>query len=209
MIPANKIERQWTRGNSSRLSIAEKAIDMLLVTKGVEKAFLLDEYDTMKIRQLEEQDEVTSSLYFGKKRNLGVKQALRADILLAFVTNKEYEWPRNNLKVMYGEEVIGMAINNPAEIDIYQNSNEYYVLGNIAVDCRKIRELSMKSEPPVMVISGTPWNEIECMDFVYEAVIASPSRMTDEYLKSKLPSTNELHIGTFLLGLDLEGSMSE
>ncbi|MDW7732713.1 MAG: hypothetical protein SCH66_09840 [Methanolobus sp.] len=209
MIPANKTGKQWTRGNILCLSIAEKAIDMLHATKGVEKAFLLDECDIMQIRKFEEQDELTSSLYFGKKHNIGIRQVLRADMLLAFVTNKEYEWPKDNLRIMYDGEAIGKDVSDPAEIDRYQNSNEYCVFGNMVLDYRKIRKFRKGFKPPVLVISGKPWKEIESMDLVSEALIASPSRLTDEYLKSKLPSKSALHIGTFLLGLDLEGAMSE
>ncbi|KXS44753.1 hypothetical protein HWN40_11735 [Methanolobus zinderi] len=204
MIPANKIENQWTKGNILRLAAAENAIGLLHATRGVEKAFLLDEHDIIQIRQLEVQDGLTGSSYFGKKRNIGVKQALRADILLAFITNKDYEWPRDNLKIMHGGEIIGRDISDPDEMDMYQNSSEHCVFGNIVVNCQKIRELRKKPKAPVLVISGKPWKGIESMDFVSEAVIASPSRLTDEYLKSKILSKSKLHIGTFLLGLDLE-----
>lgn len=186
------------------LLIAEKAIDMLHNTKGIEKAFLLDKNDLEKISELEEKDEQVNSKYFGKKHNIGVKKTLMADILIAFVTNKEYEWPKDTLKILYQGEIIGRDVSNNIEMEKYINSRDYCVFGNIVVDFRKIRDLRDTTEPPLMIISAKPSEEIENMNFISEALIASPSRFTDTYIKSKIPFEGELHVGSFLVGLNIE-----
>ncbi|WP_319509002.1 hypothetical protein [uncultured Methanolobus sp.] len=185
------------------LAIVEKAINMLHNTKGIDKAFLLDKNDIEKIIEFEKKDEQMDSLYFGKKHNIGVKKALVADILIAFVTNKEYEWPKDNLKIIHRGEIIGRDISNTTEIKRYMNSNDHCVFGNIVINFRKMKELKHTNEPPLMIINANPWTEIEKIDLVSEALIASPSRMTDKYIKSKLSSTDDLHIGTFIVGLKL------
>ncbi|WP_406656343.1 hypothetical protein V7O62_10840 [Methanolobus sp. ZRKC2] len=190
-----------------RLTVAEKAIDILHITKGVENAFFLDECEVQQIIKLEKQDEETNSLYFGKKHNIGVKQALRADVLIAFVTNKEYDWPRDNLKIMYQGETIGKDVSDASEIKRYKSSDDHCVFGNIVINYEKVRDFKDMSEPPLLVISGKPCKEIEDMAFVSEALIASPSRLTDDYIRSKFPLSNELHVGSFLLGLYLENNM--
>lgn len=184
--------------------LAKKAIDLLHITKGIENAFPLKEDDVKQIMKLEEKDEQINSLYFGKKHNIGVKQALRADILMAFLTNKDYDWPKDNLKIIHQGEIIGKDISDATEINRYKNSDEHCVVGNIVINFQKMRELKCTDAPPVMEISGKPWKELENMDFVSEALIASPSRLTDDYIKSKIPFENKLHVGSFLVGLNLE-----
>lgn len=186
------------------LLIAQKAINILQGTKGIEKAFLLDKSDVKNIMTFEEKDERMNSLYFGKKRNLGVKQALMADILIAFVTNRDYNWPKDNLKIMYQGEIIGKDISSSADIEKYMNSNDHCVFGNIVINFRKMMDLKNTNEPPLMIINAKPCKEIESMGFISKALIASPSRLTDNYIKSKIPCKNNLHIGSFLVGLKLK-----
>ncbi len=184
--------------------IAKKAIKLLHITKGVENTFLLNEYDMKQIMKLEEKDEQMNSGGFGKKHNIGVKQALRADILIAFLTNKDYDWPKDNLRIIHQGEIIGRDVSDLAEINRYNNSDEHYVLGNIVINHRKMKKFRNTSEAPVMEISAKPWKELESMNFVSEALIASPSMLTDGYIKSKIAFENKIHVGSFLLGLNLE-----
>jgi hypothetical protein len=184
--------------------IAKRAIEMLHDTKGIEKAILLDTEDIRTIIELENKDEKINSSNFGRKHNIGVKKVLGANILLAFVTNIEYEWPTDNLKIMHQGEVIGRDISDADEIKKYINSNDHCVLGNIVVNFRKMKEKRNTTEPPLMIINAKTWNEAQNMDLVSEALIASPSRLTDRYIKSKISCERELHVGTFLVGLNLK-----
>lgn len=186
------------------LLIAEKAIGLLHDIKGIEKAFLLNKNDVEEIMKFEEKDEEMNSLYFGRKHNIGVKKVLMADILIAFVTNERYEWPKDNLKITYQGEIIGRDIGDTAEIEKYRDSNDYCVFGNIVINFRKMRYLRNTTEPPLMIINGKLWDQMESMDFVSEALIASPSRLTDGYIRSKIPFESDQYIGTFLVGLDID-----
>lgn len=184
--------------------IAEKAIDMLHNTRGIEKAFLLDRNDAEKINEFEKKDEQVNSRYFGKKYNIGVKKALMSDIQIAFVTNEEYEWPKDNLEIMYQGEIIGKDISDNTEIQKYISSKDYCVVGNIVIDFRKIRDTKNMTEAPQMIINAKTWKEFENMDFVSEALISSPSRFTDRYIRSKLGDGKGPHIGSFIVGLNIE-----
>ncbi len=184
--------------------VAKKAIELIHITKGVESTFLLSEYDIKQILKLEEKDKQMNSLYFGKKHNIGVNQALRADILIAFLTNKDYDWPKDNLRIIHQGEIIGKDISDLTDINRYKNSHEHCVFGNIVINYQKMRELKNTNEPPIMEICGKPWKKLENMDYVTEALIASPSRLTDNYIKSKIPFENKSHVGSFLVGLNLE-----
>ncbi|WP_094227666.1 hypothetical protein [Methanolobus psychrotolerans] len=192
-----------------RSLIAKKAIDMLRVTKGVENAFLLNEQDIGQIRKLEEEDEQMNSRYFGRKNNIGVKRVLQAEILIAFITNREYDWPKDNLKITYQGEVIGKDVSDILEINRYKNSKDYCVCGNIVINHKKMKGFRDIDEPPMMIIYAKPWIEIENMAFISEALIASPSRLTDNYIKSKVTFKSKLHIGTFLAGMNLIKNIQE
>mgnify|MGYP000076640341 CR=1 FL=1 len=187
------------------MQIAEKAIEKLHNTKGVEKIFLLDEYDRKKIIQLEERDEQMAPMTFGKKHNAGMKQALRSDFLISFLTNREYDWPKNNLKLIHRGEIIGEDISDPDEINRLKQS-EHHLFGNIVIYNHKFEKYKEFSEPPVMHISAKPCPEIEEIAPVSEAIIASPSRLTDKYIKSKINSKNEIHVGSFLVGVNLDNA---
>lgn len=145
-----------------------------------------------------------NSKYFGKKHNIGVKQAIISDILIAFVTNEEYEWPVDNLRIIYQGEIIGRDVSAPAEIEKYRNSNDHCVVGNIVVNFSKMRDLRNTTEPPLMVINGSRCKKIESLSFVSDAFIASPSRLSDSYIKSKITCEGKPYIGSFLVGLKIE-----
>ncbi|WP_406661593.1 hypothetical protein V7O66_03510 [Methanolobus sp. ZRKC3] len=148
-------------------------------------------------------------LGFGKKHNVGVKQALESDVLISFLTNREYDWPKNNLKIVHQGEVVGEDVSDPGEINRLKQSEENILCGNIVIYKEKFKKVQYSCEPPLMVISAKPCLEIEEISFVSEAMIASPSRLTDEYVKSKINFKNTACIGSFLVGLNLEDSLIE
>jgi hypothetical protein len=182
--------------------VVEKAISILYNRKGIEKAFLITEYDRKEIIGLEEKDEQNSSCCFGKKNNVGMKQALGSDVLISFITNTDYEWPENNLKIVHRGEVIGEDVTDAAEIERLKKSGKYRVFGNIVVDRKKFKNVKYSFRAPAIVIDAKPCPEVEELAFVSEAMIASPSKLTDEYIKSKLGIKSKDHIGSFLVGLN-------
>jgi len=187
-----------------KFEITEKAIDMLHITEGIEKAFLLNKHDRKKIAQLEEKDESINSRYFGKKDNVGVKHVLRSDILICFITNMQYNWPKNNLKIVCQGETIGEDVSDIAELEKLKQSNEHCVFGNIVINCHKFKKIKDSINPPMMIISAKSCPKIEEIPFVSEAMVASPSKLTDTYIKSKIELNNAVHVGSFLVGLNIE-----
>jgi hypothetical protein len=186
----------------SKQDVVEKAISALYNKKGIEKALLITEYDRKEIIGLEEKDEQNSSCCFGIKNNVGMKQALGSDFLISFITNRDYEWPENNLKIVHRGEVIGEDITDAAEIERLKKSGKYRVFGNIVIDRKKFKDIKYSFRAPEIVIDAKPCPEVEKLAFVSEAMIASPSKLTDEYIKSKLGIKSKDHIGSFLVGFN-------
>ncbi|WP_406656344.1 hypothetical protein V7O62_10845 [Methanolobus sp. ZRKC2] len=182
--------------------VVEKAISTLHDIKGIEKVLLTTEFDRKKITQLEDEDEKKSSLCFGKKNNVGIKKVLESDILISFVTNMEYEWPENNLKIVHRGEVIGEDISDASEIERLKKTKEYRVFGNIIVNRKKFKSIKGSINPPMVLIDAKPCPEIEKLEFVSEAMVASPSKLTDQYIKSKMGFKSKDHVGSFLVGFN-------
>jgi len=184
--------------------IVEKIMDELRSVKGIEKAMHLDEMDLQKTMELEENDRINDPRFFGEKNNVGVKKAFRSDIIMSFVTNKEFEWPRDIIQIVYLGQIVGRDISDSVELEEYKKRRDCCVMGNIVVHYDKFLNINSASETPTMVINAKPFPVIENIPQVCDAIITSPSRSTDGYIKSKMDVENKSHVGTFLVGIQLE-----
>lgn len=183
--------------------IVEEVKNELQSIRGIEKALFLDENDRQKISELENKDEQTASRFLGIKKNVGIKEAFRSDVLISFLTNKEFDWPKNTLKLVQGEQIVGEDISDPVELRRYKERSDCFVVGNIVVYCNDFIKTKSSSEPLLMVINSKPFPRIEKIPHVSGAILASPSRFTDEYIKSRMDIKNEGSYGTFLIGFDI------
>lgn len=190
------------RSDIFETGVIDKAISILQEIKGIEEAFVIDDFDRRKIAQLEIKDEKTSSSCFGRKENTGMKQVLRSDILLSFVTNKGYRWPENSLKIIHRGEVIGGDVSDANEIERFKRSHKHRVFGNIVIDRKKFNSIKGSINPPLVVIGARPCPQIEELFCVSEAIIASPSRLTDKYIRSKMDFKSKGYVGSFLVGFN-------
>ncbi|MEA1985668.1 MAG: hypothetical protein U9N13_08480 [Euryarchaeota archaeon] len=189
--------------------IVENIMDELRSVKGIEKTMHLDEMDLQTIMELEEKDRMNEPRFFGEKNNVGVKKAFISDITMSFVTNKEFDWPRDIIQIVHMGQVVGKDINDPVELEEYKKRRDCCVMGNIVVHYDKFLKINSASEPPTMVINAKPFPVVENIPQVCEAIIASPSRSTDGYIKSKMDVENKSHMGTFLVGIQLEDPLPE
>lgn len=174
-------------------------------TKGIEQIVLLNAVDRMKIIELEKEDEKVRSVLFGKKNNLGVKQVLDCDVMMAFLTNREFEWPANNIKLMHGDKVIGGDVTDSVKLQEYQEHSGYCVFGNIVVELDKLVKKGSSSDSICMVVNPKPFPYIDHIPWISDALMASPSRFTDEYIRSRSQLNGKKHcVGSFLLGFNIK-----
>ncbi|WP_440951923.1 hypothetical protein [Methanococcoides sp. FTZ1] len=179
-------------------------------TKGIEQMLVLNDADRMKIIELEREDEKVRSVLFGKKNNLGVKQVLNCDVMMAFLTNKEFGWPENNIRLMDGNLIIGGDVTDPVKLQEYQEHSGYCVFGNIVVELDKLVKRDSSADPICMVINPKPFPYIDHIPGVSDALMASPSRFTDEYIRMRSRSKSRAGcIGTFLLGFNIRDSFAK
>jgi hypothetical protein len=173
--------------------------------EGVQMFFFLNNDDVQKIQKLELKDEVQGSRMFGTKKNIGVRQVLESDLSIAFLTNRNFEWPVNTMKLMLGDNVIGKDVTDPVELKMYKKDSDYYVLGNIVLYYKKFLKLRSGDMPLNVVINPKRFPEMESVPYINNVVLGIPSPLTDNFVREKAKVRNkdlEGCIGSFLLGLN-------
>lgn len=176
----------------------------LLSSKGISSVLFLDETDRKKIIELEREDEQKGLVLCGKKSNVGIRQVLGCDMMLVFLTNSEFQWPKNNVKLMHDGMLIGRDVLDPVELQGYLDDPKYRVLGNIVILNKEFLNIRSSTDPIDMVINAHPFPSIEAVYGISGALIASPSVASDKYIRSLSQDGNSTYIGSFLLGFDLK-----
>ncbi|MCD4821091.1 MAG: hypothetical protein K8R11_03255 [Methanococcoides sp.] len=173
---------------------------------GVGKTLVLDDEDRKVIAKLEEKADQMTLMGLGRGDNKGVKAVLQSDVIIPFQTTMEYKWPCGpNVLLMHEDNVVGEDINDPEKLQSFENDAESLVIGNIVVyDKGFLTALNSKSDPLVVVMPPKPCDEVECLSHVCNAILASPSPPTDEYLKEKMGLQSVHGTGSFLLGFNFE-----
>lgn len=188
--------------------IIDKVQNKIQSIKGIDKAFFLDEKDRLHIAELENKDEKTSSRFLGIKNNVGIKEVFRSDVVMSFLTNKEYDWPKNNLQLIQGKKLVGHDISDPVEIKKYMERKDCLVIGNIVIYNDGFSKNNSPPEELFMVINSKPFPEIEKIPFVSGARLASPSRLTHEFIKTKIGIDIKSCSGTFLVGFNIDKNLA-
>lgn len=176
----------------------------LLSSKGIGSVLFLDETDRKKIIEFEREDELNGSIVCGKKNNVGIRQVLDCDVMMGFLTNNEFQWPTNHIKVMHGDKLIGEDVCDPLDLQEYRDDHEYCVLGNIVILYEEFLKGNSSNDPIYMVINAHPFPSIEVVSGISGALIASPSRASDEYMRSLSQEDKMVQVGSFLLGFNLK-----
>lgn len=176
----------------------------LLSSKGIGSVLFLDETDRKKIIELEREDEQKGLILCGKKSNVGIRQVLGCDMMLGFLTNSEFQWPKNNVRLMHDGKLIGRDVMDPVELQGYMDDPKYRVLGNIVILNKEFLNIRSSTDPIDMVINAHPFPSIEAVYGISGAIIASPSVASDKYIRSLSQDGNSAYIGSFLLGFDLK-----
>ncbi len=180
----------------------------IMEIKGVGKTLLIDDNDRDIIRELEKKADEMTLMGLGRGDNKGVKKVLEKDVIFAFMTDMEYRWPEGpNVILMHDGCVVGEDLDDEEKLEEMRTCKDKLVIGNIVIyDTDVLKKMDKKTNPLVVVLPPKPCNEVECVDNVCNAVLASPSPPSDEFLKGKMGLDNLHGTGTFLLGFDFDSS---
>jgi len=174
--------------------------------KGVGEVYILTDDDREEIRDMEIKADQMTLMGLGIGDNKGVKQILENDVMLAFTTNMDYEWPpAPNVVLMHNGSVVGEDIDDECKLEEYNKCEDHLVIGNIVLfDKAVLKNIDSANNPLVVVLPPKPCSEVECVPMVCNAHLASPSPPSDEYIKERMGFEQAKGTGTFLLGFNFD-----
>jgi len=178
---------------------------MIKAIKGVEDTYILSEEDKEKIFELEKKAEGAVLMGLGVGDNQGIKEVFKRQVIIAFTTNMNYVWPEgpNVLLMQYGEKV-GEDIYDPEKLEACKKCHDMVVMGNFVIYKSAVpKPRDAKKEPITVVLPPQKCQDVECVEGVTNAVLASPSTPSDEYIRSVMGLKPATGLGTFIIGLDL------
>lgn len=185
--------------------VIQDVICRIKAIKGVEETYILDEKDKEKVIELEKKAEGAVLMGLGVGDNQGTKEVFKRQIIIAVTTNMDYVWPEgpNVILMQYGEKV-GEDIYDPEKLEECKKCKDMVVMGNFVIYRSAVtKPKDAKKEPITVVLPPQKCQEVECVTGVINAILASPSTPSDEYIRSVMGLKPELGHGTFLIGLDL------
>lgn len=189
-----------------REEIIENVERRIKSVKGVNETYILNDEDRLNIGELEAKANQMTLMGLGIGDNKGVKCVMECDVVIPFTTDMDYKWPPDpNVILMQNGEVVGEDVSDPEKIKEWEKNEDVLVIGNIVIYGKSVlSSLKGKSNPLVVVMPPKECPEVENVSGVREAILASPSPPTDEYLKDRMNLKCEHGIGTFLLGINFE-----
>jgi hypothetical protein len=190
----------------NRDKITEKVLEKLGQVKGVGATTLLSSEERETIRKMEEKADQMTLMGLGRGDNQGAKKVLDMDVLVSFLTDMDYEWPCSpNVILKHKDKKVGEDTENTERIKEVEKSADSLVIGNIIIyDKGVLMEANSSKEPLVVILPPKQCESVSCIEGISDAILASPSPPTDEYLKERMCEKNERGSGTFLLGFDFE-----
>lgn len=177
----------------------EKIKQKIKLINGIEKIFLLDYKIKTKIIELENEANGKVLIGMGIGDNQGIKTAFNKKYLFALISNKEYKWPSPpNVIMKQNEKIIGFDCTEE-EAKVYSKNNDYIVLGTFVIDTKKLPKESSK---PVVILPSKSFEELNILCPGINAVIASPSTPSDEYIYIYFNEQKKEGNGTIIVGFD-------
>jgi hypothetical protein len=186
------------------VKIIESAKNELSSIKGVCKVVPLDTIDIERINNLETLDEQIGCKVIGKKYNFGVRKTLSCEVVLAFMVDKEYNWPVNTVKLFHKGKMIGEDTQDQSVIAKFSECKDSLIMGNIIFYDREVLRISDQNDPICMVITEQPCPKLNSLRGVSNAVIGIPSSYTHDYLQLKITEDKKQMLGSFLVGFDID-----
>jgi hypothetical protein len=186
-------------------NVIHDVICKIKTIKGVEDTYILNEEDKDRIFELEKKAEGAVLMGLGVGDNKGIKEVLKRQVIIAFTTNMNYVWPEgpNVVLMQYGEKV-GEDVYDPGKLEECKKCNDMLVMGNFVIYKNSVpKPKDAKKEPITVVLPPQKCQDVECVEGIINAVLASPSTPSDEYIRSVMGLKPALGLGTFIIGFDL------
>ncbi|MEJ2658747.1 MAG: hypothetical protein P8012_16425, partial [Desulfobacterales bacterium] len=177
---------------------------VLRSTKGILDVKWLDHEDRAKVSELENKLYKNGLSGLGGYYNEGVKDALSRKYICVVLNNNEFRHATEpSLFWIAGDIVIGEEVTDNTRLQSLKKKNTVKILRNkFVLHFDRMKEA--RGHPPVFIVRGLPFHEIEAIRGIHDVLSASPSGSIDVYLKTRYGwDINAKDLGTILIGFNL------
>ncbi len=191
-------------GNASNTShVLDKVESILRNVEGTVGAYPLSRAELRRILELEEKHEENASGSSTRYLNLGVREVSKREVALAVVKTSNFPRPVSPTIVLVsdgvivGEEIVDSAKNE----DLEKNPKAILIDRHFVMYQDRVK--SHPASDSVFQFPPTPFPLLEKMEEMRDVVSASPSALSDLYIKEKGGwQVADPQLGTILIGFD-------
>lgn len=181
----------------------EKVEAILRSTKGILDVKWLDQEAKKRALEFEEKVRQRALSGTGGYYNEGAVQVLSRTHVCVVLNNTEFRHATEpSLFWVAGDIVIGEEVTDPERLKVLKEKGNIKVLKKDFV-LHFDRMKKTRGRPPVFVVRGLPFPELEGIAEIREIISASPVGSADVYFKKRYGwDTNALELGTILIGFN-------
>lgn len=186
-------------------NVIDEVVSIIKGTKGVHQVGVLSDEDRVKILEMEKEAEGRVMKGMGRGDNQGVKEALKRQLAIAFITDWEFEWPLDAGVIMvWRGKVIGREIRDSKVLEELKGKKNVIVVSNFVMYRDRLPSPRlMVEESPILILPPSPFPEIENVPGVKDSVVGSPCTPADIYIKENLKvDVTDRSFGTALIGFN-------
>jgi len=176
---------------------------VLKSTKGILDLKWLDHEIRTKVSEIENNAYKNGLSGFGGYYNEGIKDVLSRKHICVVLNNNEFRHATEpSLFWVAGDIVIGEEVTDETRLQSLKEKNTVKILRKKFV-LHLDRMKSARGHPPIFVVRGLPFHEIEGATGIRDVLSASPAGSVDIYLKERFGwNTKDRDLGTILIGFN-------
>jgi len=190
------------------MSLKESALREVLReisrVKGIIKVKVLGRKEIDEVLRLEQEAEKRVIMGLVRGINLGIREALKREIVVAALTTMEFKWPEHGtIQMRYQGEVLGEEVLDPWEMKRLE-AEGHWVMNGFVIYRDVIEKVGRdKLKDIIVTIAPLPLPQLK-IPRVKDLVVGSPSLPTDLYIKKIIgASQREEGIGSVVIGFNL------
>jgi hypothetical protein len=176
---------------------------VLSSTKGILDVKWLDQEALAKVLEIENSVYKNRISGLGGYYNEGIKDVLSRKYVCAVLNNNEFRHATQpSLFWVAGNVVIGEEITDARRLKRLMKKSTVKILRKkFVMHLDRMKEA--RGHPPVFIVRGLPFHEIEGIRGVHDVISASPIGSADVYLKERFGwDTKARDLGTILIGFN-------
>ncbi len=182
----------------------KKVEAVLILIKGILDVVWLDKEAREKISEIENSAYKNRFSGLGGYYNEGVKDVLSRRHICAVLNNNEFRHATEpSLFWVAGDIVIGEEVTDDTRLQSLKKKSTVKILRKKFV-LHLDRMKDARGHPPVFIVRGLPFHEIEGIRGIHDVLSASPIGSADVYFKKRYGwDINARDLGTILIGFNL------